>query len=97
MDSSERGASDLGPASGSGLLPATPGLLLGGHGDAAPLLAARGGVHRPKEPQVRHEAAVGDLGVKAVALLALAAGGSLLRRDTWRPCGPLPSNHCPRL
>ncbi len=65
MDSSERGAGDLSPASGSGLLPATPGLLPGGHCDAAPLPAARGGIHRPKEPQVRHEAAVGDVGVKA--------------------------------
>lgn len=58
MDSGERGAGDLSPASGFGLLPATPGLLPCCHGDAAPLPATRGGVHRPKEPQVRHEAAV---------------------------------------
>lgn len=65
MDSCERGASDLSPAPGPGLLTATSGLLSGGHGDASPFLAARGGVHRPEEPQVRHEAAVGDLGVRA--------------------------------
>lgn len=70
VDSSERGASDLSPAPGSGLLAATPGLLPGGHRDTAPLPSARGGVHRPKEPQVHHEAAVGDLGVRAVLLRA---------------------------
>lgn len=65
VDSGERGAGDFSPSTGSGLLPAAPGLLPGRHGDAAPLPAARGGVYWPKEPQVRHEAAVGDLGVKA--------------------------------
>lgn len=92
VDSGERGAGDLSPATGSGLLPATPGLLLGGHGDAAPLPAARGGVHRPEEPQVRHEAAVGDLGVTGrllpefphCPLFALAPAGSLSWRDMWR-------------
>lgn len=64
VDSSERGAGDLSPAPGSGLLAATPGLLPGGYCDAAPLPAAGGGVHRPKEPQVRHEVAVRDLGVR---------------------------------
>lgn len=64
VDSSERGACDLSPAPGSGLLAATPGLLPGGYCDAAPLPAAGGGVHRPKEPQVRHEVAVRDLGVR---------------------------------
>lgn len=93
MDSSERGAGDLSPASGSGLLAATPGLLPCGHRDAAPLPAARGGVHRPKEPQVRHEAAVGDLGVRAAFLFpfVLAPAGSLSRRDMRRPCGPIQS------
>lgn len=68
MDSGERGARDLGPPSGSCLLPAAHGLLPGRHGDAAPLPAARGGVHRPEEPQVRHEAPVGDLSVKGDGL-----------------------------
>lgn len=58
MDSGERGAGDLRPPSGSSLLPAPPGLLPGRHGDAASLPAARGGVHRPEEPQVCHEASV---------------------------------------
>lgn len=85
MDSSERGAGDLGAASGSDLLPATPGLLPGCHGDAAPLPASRGGVHRPKEPQVRDEAAVGDLGVRAAHLTPRAAlsSGSPSWPDMW--------------
>uniref|UniRef100_A0A672INZ3 Vang-like protein n=1 Tax=Salarias fasciatus TaxID=181472 RepID=A0A672INZ3_SALFA len=64
VDPGERGAGDLGPAAGPGLLPAAPGLLAGRHGDAAALPAAGRGVHRPQEPQVRHEAAVGDVGVE---------------------------------
>lgn len=63
MDSSERGAGDLGAAPRPGVLAAPSGLLAGGHHHAAPLPAAGGGVHRPKEPQVCHEAPVGDLGV----------------------------------
>lgn len=88
MDSSERGASDLGPASGSGLLAATAGLLAGGHRSAPPLPAAWGGVHRPEESQVCHEAAVGNLGVRAASLPGLVKGhlGACLV--------PL-SNHCP--
>lgn len=65
VDSGERGAGDIVSASGSCLLHEAPRLLSAGHSDAAPLPAARGGVHRPKEPQVCDEAAVRDLGVKS--------------------------------
>lgn len=88
MDSSERGASDLSPASGSGLLAAAPRLLAGGHRIAPPIPAAWRGVHRPEESQVRYEAAVGNFGVRAASLPGLTKGhlgGCLV---------PL-SNHCP--
>lgn len=61
VDASERRASDLCPSPGSGLLSASSGFLSGGHRDTAPILAARGGIYWPEEPQIRHEAAVGDL------------------------------------
>lgn len=64
VDPSERGAGDISPESESGLLPATSRLLPGCHGDAPPLPPPGGGVYRPQEPQVCHEAAVGDLCVE---------------------------------
>lgn len=69
VDFGERGAGDFRPPSGSGLLPAASGLLPGRHGDTPALPAARGGVYRPQEPQIRHEAAVGDLGLNSSLLL----------------------------
>ncbi len=78
VDSGEWGAGDISPASGFGLLPAPPWLLPGGHCDTTPLPAPRGGVHRPKEPQVRHEVAVGDLGVRCPPFLLCPLFCSLL-------------------
>lgn len=79
MDVSEWGASDLSPSPGSGLLVASSGLLPGGHRDAAPVLAPRGGIYWPEEPQIRHEAAVGDLSIKPASpgLFVLASPPTL--------------------
>ena len=67
MDPGERGTGDLRPAPGPRLLPATPRFFPGRHGDASTLPAYGGGVHRPQEPQVCHEAAVRDLRLEARA------------------------------
>lgn len=69
VDSGERGACDLGSASGPGVRPAPPGLLSGGDRDPAALPQTRRGVHRPQEPQVRHEASVRDVGLKKLPKL----------------------------
>lgn len=69
VDFGKRGACHLGPPAGAGLLPAAPGLLPCRHGNAASLPAARRGVHRPEEPQVRDAASVGDVGVSGPLLL----------------------------
>lgn len=61
MDTSERRTGDGPTTPGPRLLPETSGLLLGRHGDAPPLSAPGRGVYRPQEPQVCHEAPVGDL------------------------------------
>lgn len=71
MDPSERGACDLRPASGSGLLSETPRLLSGRHGDPPPFPEPRGGVHRPQKTQVCHEDAVRDICVGEITSLFL--------------------------
>lgn len=61
VDTNEWGASDSCSASRPGLLPETPWLLPGRHGDTPPLPAPGRGVHRPQKPQVCHEAPVRDV------------------------------------
>lgn len=77
MDLSERGASDVGASSRSGFLTTSSGFLPGGHRDTTPFLAAWGGIHWPKKPQICHEAAVGDLSIKpAPPYLPLPTGSA---------------------
>lgn len=64
VDLSERGASDVNASSRSGFLTTSSGFLPGGHRDTTPFLAAWGGIHWPKKPQICHEAAVGNLSIK---------------------------------
>lgn len=67
MDPGQRGARDVGAASGFGVLPAPHGLLPRGDCDVTSFPHSGRGVRRPQESQVCDEAAVGDVSVERVS------------------------------